>query len=117
MTVGVGGFSAANCRSSTRTSSLRPASAKSAAAQSTPAYWSYVDYLHTHGQDVTGPDRDLKKAEQFYKKCLEIEPEYAPVYMNLAVVLSGNSKWEELEDLLRKALETAGVDRAAIFNE
>lgn len=33
------------------------------AAQSTPAYWSYVDYLHTHGQDVTGPDRDLTKAD------------------------------------------------------
>ena len=32
------------------------------AAQSAPAYWSYVDYLHTHGQDVTGPDRDLTKA-------------------------------------------------------
>ena len=33
------------------------------AAQSTPAYWAYVDYLHSHGQDVTGPDRDLKKAD------------------------------------------------------
>ncbi|MDB5230589.1 MAG: hypothetical protein JWN76_1394 [Chitinophagaceae bacterium] len=61
--------------------------------------------------------RDLKKAEYYYKKCLEIEPEYAPVYMNLAVVLSGNSKWQELDELLKKALETAGVDRAAIFNE
>ena len=33
------------------------------ADQSTPAYWAYVDYLHTHGQDVTGPDRDLTKAD------------------------------------------------------
>ena len=26
------------------------------------AYWGYVDYLHAHGQDVTGEDRDLKKS-------------------------------------------------------
>jgi protein-disulfide isomerase len=32
-------------------------------AQSTPAYWSYVDYIHVHGQDVSGPDRDLAKAK------------------------------------------------------
>jgi protein-disulfide isomerase len=32
------------------------------AAQSNPAYWSYVDYLHTHGEDVTGPDRDPRKS-------------------------------------------------------
>lgn len=32
------------------------------AAQSGDAYWSYVDYLHTHGEDVTGPDRDPKKS-------------------------------------------------------
>lgn len=61
--------------------------------------------------------RDLKKAEEYYKKCLEIEPEYAPVYMNLAVVLSGMEKWDELKDLLQRALETPGVDRAAVYNE
>jgi len=32
------------------------------ADQNSMAYWGYVDYLHTHGQDVTGPDRDLAKA-------------------------------------------------------
>lgn len=32
------------------------------ADQSGTSYWSYVDYLHTHGQDITGPDRDVKKA-------------------------------------------------------
>ena len=32
------------------------------AAQSGTAYWSYVDYVHTHGDDVTGPDRDAKKS-------------------------------------------------------
>ena len=32
------------------------------ADQSGTSYWSYVDYLHTHGEDITGPDRDVKKA-------------------------------------------------------
>lgn len=32
------------------------------AAQSGDVYWQYVDYLHSHGQEVTGPDRDLPKS-------------------------------------------------------
>jgi protein-disulfide isomerase len=32
------------------------------AAQSGDVYWTYVDYLHTHGQEVTGPDRNLAKS-------------------------------------------------------
>jgi protein-disulfide isomerase len=32
------------------------------AAQSSDAYWSYVDYLHAHGHEVTGDDRDLAKS-------------------------------------------------------
>lgn len=32
------------------------------AAQSPTAYWNYVDYLHTHGDDVTGPQRDSAKS-------------------------------------------------------
>lgn len=32
------------------------------AAQSPAAYWNYVDYLHTHGEDITGADRDPKKS-------------------------------------------------------
>jgi protein-disulfide isomerase len=32
------------------------------AAQSTDVYWAYVDYLHSHGQEVNGEDRDVKKS-------------------------------------------------------
>ncbi|HEY0758611.1 MAG TPA: thioredoxin domain-containing protein [Acidisarcina sp.] len=32
------------------------------AEQSPAAYWSYVDYVHSHGQDISGPDRDVSKA-------------------------------------------------------
>ena len=38
------------------------------AALSTPAYWTYVDYLHIHGQDVSGPDRDLAKSKAMLDK-------------------------------------------------
>jgi protein-disulfide isomerase len=32
------------------------------AAQSNDVYWTYVDYLHAHGQEVTGEDRDTNKS-------------------------------------------------------
>ena len=33
------------------------------AAQSGDVYWTYVDYLHSHGQDITGEDRNLTKSD------------------------------------------------------
>lgn len=38
------------------------------ADQNGSAYWGYVDYLHAHGQDVTGPDRDLTKSSVMLDK-------------------------------------------------
>ena len=38
------------------------------ATQSGTAYWSFVDYVHTHGGDITGPDRDLKKSTALLDK-------------------------------------------------
>lgn len=32
------------------------------ASQSGDVYWTYVDYLHAHGQEISGPDRDLAKS-------------------------------------------------------
>ena len=32
------------------------------AAQSSDVYWTYVDYLHGHGQEISGPDRDTGKS-------------------------------------------------------
>ena len=43
---------------------LRAAVDANCLAEQGPAgYWSYVDYVHTHGEEVTGPDRDLAKAD------------------------------------------------------
>ncbi|MGB9030622.1 MAG: thioredoxin domain-containing protein [Acidobacteriaceae bacterium] len=38
------------------------------AGQNGTAYWNYVDYLHTHGQDVSGPDRDVAKSTAMLDK-------------------------------------------------
>lgn len=32
------------------------------AAQNGEVYWTYVDYLHTHGEEISGPDRNLQKS-------------------------------------------------------
>ena len=32
------------------------------AGQNSNAYWNYVDYLHSHSQEVTGEDRDISKS-------------------------------------------------------
>jgi protein-disulfide isomerase len=32
------------------------------AAQSGDVYWTYVDYVHAHAEDITGPDRNLPKS-------------------------------------------------------
>jgi protein-disulfide isomerase len=32
------------------------------AAQSSEVYWAYVDYIHSHGQEVNGEDRSLAKS-------------------------------------------------------
>ena len=32
------------------------------AEQNSPLYWSYVDYLHSHGQEINGEDRDVNKS-------------------------------------------------------
>jgi protein-disulfide isomerase len=32
------------------------------------AYWNYVDYLHTHGEDITGPDHNTAKSSALLDK-------------------------------------------------
>lgn len=32
------------------------------ASQSEAGYWNFVDYVHSHGEDITGPARDIKQS-------------------------------------------------------
>jgi len=34
------------------------------AAQNGTVYWNYVDYVHAHGQEITGEDRNLQKSDE-----------------------------------------------------
>ena len=61
--------------------------------------------------------RDLVKAETYYKACLQYSPEYPAIYYNYAVLLSTQERWEELEDLLSRALQVKGITKAKIYNE
>lgn len=42
-------------------------------SQNGKAYWSYVDYVHTHGEDISGPQPDLKKSFERLDKLAEQE--------------------------------------------
>lgn len=61
--------------------------------------------------------KDIKKAEEFYKKCVLYSPDYPAVYINLAIVLSSQGKYEELETHLNSALQVPGVEKSSIYNE
>jgi protein-disulfide isomerase len=45
------------------------------AAQNDTAYWNYVDYLHTHGQDVSGPENNAAKSAATLDRLAEQEGE------------------------------------------
>lgn len=61
--------------------------------------------------------KEFVKAEAMYKQCLAFNPDYPPVYLNLSIVLSSLGKYDELEELLTKALSVPGVEKAGIYNE
>jgi len=61
--------------------------------------------------------KDVLKAEKMYKQCLAYNPDYPPVYLNLSIVLSLLSKFEEQEALLNNALEVPGIEKSGIINE
>ncbi len=61
--------------------------------------------------------KDYTRAENMYRQCLAYNPDYSPVYLNLSIVLSSLGKYDDLEDLLNKAILVPGTDKAAIYNE
>jgi Tfp pilus assembly protein PilF len=61
--------------------------------------------------------RNYRKAEECYKKALELAPEYPPAYLNCSALLSTLEKFSELEELLNKALTVGGINRDRLYNE
>lgn len=61
--------------------------------------------------------KDYQKAEEAYKKALEVSPDYAPLYINYAILLSILGRDTEIVDLLEKALKVPGIDMRNVQRE
>lgn len=61
--------------------------------------------------------RDPAKAEECYRKCLALSPDYPALYLNYAILLNNQQRWEDLEELLRKALRVPGINKSKVHNE
>lgn len=61
--------------------------------------------------------KEFEKGETLYKLCLEKSPMYPAVYYNYSILLSTLGKWDELKDLLDKAINIPGITKSTIYNE
>lgn len=73
---------------------------------------------HNHlGWIYANKVRDYEKAEQHYKMSLTFTPHYYAAYYNYAAVLSTQRRWEDLEALLKDALNVKEINLSTIHNE
>lgn len=61
--------------------------------------------------------KEYEKGETLYKLCLEKSPMYPAVYYNYSILLSTLGKWDNLKELLDKAINIPGVTKSTIWNE
>jgi len=61
--------------------------------------------------------KEYEKGETLYKLCLEKSPMYPSVYYNYAVLLSTLGKYDELKELLDRAMNVPGITKSTIYNE
>ncbi|NJO02662.1 MAG: hypothetical protein HC880_14120 [Bacteroidia bacterium] len=61
--------------------------------------------------------KSYQKAEECYKLALKYSPDYTPVYLNYAILLSTLEKFDELEHHLEAALLVPGINKSKIWNE
>lgn len=78
------------------------------------------DYGRAHNHMGWIYDVKLKmmdKAEDHYKLAIRFSPEYPAGYTNYAYLLSSQRRFAELEELLKKAEQCPGINRATVANE
>jgi len=61
--------------------------------------------------------QNYNKAEFYYRTAIDYSPEYPATYLNYSVLLSTCQKFDELEELLNKALEVPGINKEKIYCE
>ena len=60
---------------------------------------------------------DLKQAEEHYKKAMEYHPDFPPTYYNYSLLLNVTNRFDELKEVLEKALKVPAINRAKIHGE
>jgi len=84
------------------------------AAQNDTAYWNYVDYLHTHGQDVSGADNDPAKAATTLDKLANAEG--AKEHLDAAKLSACIAKQDDTKiEAEMKAADKVGVNATPTF--
>ncbi len=61
--------------------------------------------------------KDFEKGETLYKLCLEKSPLYPSVYYNYAILLSTLGRYDDLAELLDRAMNIPGITKSTIYNE
>lgn len=61
--------------------------------------------------------RDQERAEQYYRKGLEISPDYPALYLNYAILLSNQQRFAELEVILDAAVKCPGINLPKVLHE
>lgn len=83
-------------------------------AQNDSAYWNYVDYLHTHGQDVSGADNDPAKAATTLDKLANQEGEKE--HLDAAKLSACIAKQDDTKiEAEMKAADKVGVNATPTF--
>jgi protein-disulfide isomerase len=84
------------------------------AAQNDTAYWNYVDYLHTHGQEVSGSGNDPAKAATTLDKLAEEEGDRE--HLDAAKLLACVTKQDDSKIVAEmKAGDKVGVNATPTF--
>lgn len=60
---------------------------------------------------------DWDKAESYLKLALKFSPKYSAPYIHLSYMLFEKGRFDELNELLKNALDVGGVQKSFIFNE
>lgn len=76
---------------------------------------SAVDYLNLG--NVTADEKDFFSAERYYRKAIELKPDFADAFINLGLLLSKDENCRtEAEELYRKAIKLQSDYAEAYYN-
>lgn len=62
-------------------------------------------------------EKRFREAEAYYKKAIEISPEYPAPYINYLYLLNTELRGNEAESLIEKAKEVVGINKVSLWTE